>query len=139
MDHLREAGAPIGVTRIYSAADDPNELLGRPGGYIGKANFHDTRLPAPTVPGLCEPPPPGQSEPICPDVPEDPEIRDGGSVEVFATAEAAENRATYVRAITQSGGPFAEYSYLAGTVFLRISASLTPENAVPYEQALDRL
>jgi len=42
---LKSAGLPIGAVRSYTASTDPNELLGRPGQYTGKANFRDRRLP----------------------------------------------------------------------------------------------
>jgi hypothetical protein len=34
------------VTVVYTAANDPNELLGRPNGYQSKIAFSDSRVPA---------------------------------------------------------------------------------------------
>src|SRR4051794_9264479 len=43
---LQAADVPIDASQELTAANDPNELLGRPGQYTGKAFFHDARLPA---------------------------------------------------------------------------------------------
>src|SRR5947199_8233085 len=41
---LKSHGLPVGVSFTYTAANDLNHLLGRPGQYIGKVNFKDTRI-----------------------------------------------------------------------------------------------
>ena len=63
----------------------------------------------------------------------------GGSVEIFDSEEDAQKRAEYVRGITEGSGLFAEYSYVRGRVFLRVSGKLTPTQAEEYEAALQRL
>ena len=63
----------------------------------------------------------------------------GGSVEVFGSEGDAKQRADYVRSITRGSAIFAEYSYLRGRVFLRVSKELTPRQAKAYEQALKDL
>lgn len=136
---LRAAKLPVGTVKVYSAADDPNNLLGRPGGYTSKVNFHDTRLPAPVEPGPCDPLQPGQDEPVCHNKPKDPDINDGGSIEVFDNEADAKKRFDYVDAITRGGGPFTEYHWLVGKTFIRVSASLTPEQAKPYEAAAKKI
>lgn len=108
---LQAAGVPIDASQELTATNDPNKLLGRPGQYTGKAFFHDTRLPA-------------EKNSL------HPELMDsdsGGSVEVFASEADAKRRAEYVRSITQGNALFAEYSYLHGTVFIRVTKKLTPE------------
>lgn len=137
--HLKSKGLPIGRVKTFSEADDPNSLLGRPGQYTGKANFHDTRLREPVNPGPCDPVGPGQDEPVCHDEPRDPEVGDGGSVEMFGTEGDAKRRFDYVSAIARSGGPFSEYAYVHGNVLLRISNELTPTQAREYEDALKSL
>jgi hypothetical protein len=42
---LKAKGQPIGETVTYTDATDLNHLLGRPGQYITKAEFKDTRTP----------------------------------------------------------------------------------------------
>jgi len=37
---------------VFTAATDPNDLLGRPNGYVSKASFTDTRIDQATLEGL---------------------------------------------------------------------------------------
>src|SRR5450759_3849318 len=41
---LKAHGAPVTLTVVYTAASDPNHLLGRPGEYTSKADFADSRV-----------------------------------------------------------------------------------------------
>lgn len=117
---LEEKGLPIGEVETYNAGDDPNELLGRPGQYTSKSIFNDTRL---------------DPDPISADF----DVQNGGSVEVFENKGDAIRREEYLKGITRAVGPFAEYSYREGVVLLRLSHSLTPEQAKEYEAALKDL
>ena len=118
---LRAAGLPIGAYRIYTASNDPNDLLGRPGQYVGKANFQDRRVPASARLGKFD-------------------TSAGGSIEVFASTEDAKRRYRYVRAVTQGmAGAYVEYDYLEGRGFLRLSAHLTPRQVRSYERAFLRI
>ncbi len=117
---LMPHGLPIGESFTYTADKDVNKLLGRPGQYVGKLNFKDTRITS-TERGI------GIS------------VRDGGSIEIFATVADAQNRFTYIQAISKSSPLFAEYEYLDGLVILRISSQLTPVQAKAYEAALKAL
>jgi len=114
---LKEAGLPIGEVRVYTAANDPNEQLGRPGGYTSKVSFHDTRLE--------------QSD--------DFDVDGGGSVEVFDNEKDANSRFEYVDAITRGNAMFNEYHWLDGPIFLRVSKSLTPDQAEEYHRALQAM
>jgi len=114
IDMLERAGLPIGAVKNYTASSDPNELLGRPGQYTGKANFQDKRLT------------PSQ----------DFDISGGGSVETFANEDEAAARYEYVGAIAEGSALFAEYDFLEGTVVLRLSKELTPAQVKAYEKAL---
>jgi hypothetical protein len=109
---LRHAGIPIGRVRYYTPSSDPNKLLGRPGQYTGKANFRDRRIRSAGF-----------------------DVDDGGSVETFASKDEAKRRFDYVSAIAKSASLFAEYDYVEGTVFLRVSHELTPAQAKAYERA----
>jgi hypothetical protein len=100
---------------VYSAEDDPNELLGRPGQYIAKVNFIDTTV---------------VDAPIAYDVAE------GGSIEVFESQDLAQARSDYVQSVTQTVPTLIEYDFVVGTVLLRLSKSLTPDDAGAYEAAL---
>jgi hypothetical protein len=112
---LRCLGLPIGRTIVYTAATDPNHLLGRPGGYISKANFRDTRLTPQST---------------------DFAVADGGSVEVFPNTGGAQRRQTYLEALAKGSPLFSEYGYRQGTVVLRVATRLTPTQATAYRAAL---
>jgi len=117
VQRLEEEGMPIGETKAYTAENDPNELLGRPGQYTSKVIFEDTRLGRDrSVSGF--------------------DVQNGGSVEVFENNEDAIRRAEYVEAIAQSLGPLNEYAFREGAVLLRLSHRHTPQQAGKYEAAL---
>jgi hypothetical protein len=114
---LKAKGLPIGEVFSYTAENDLNHLLGRPGQYIGKTEFKDTRIASTS-----------QGAAIA--------VSDGGSVEVFATVADAQHRFAYLQAISTSGNAlFAEYEYLDGQAILRVSSQLTPTEAKAYEAA----
>jgi hypothetical protein len=114
-------GLPIGESVTYTDTTDLNHLLGRPGQYIGKVNFKDTRTPDS-----------GNHDVNI-------AVDDGGSIEVFATAADATNRFTYVQTIATNSALFAEYDYQDGLVVLRVSKILTPAQAQVYQAALQAL
>src|SRR4051794_11796142 len=74
---LKTAGPPPRETPVYTAATDPNKLLGRPNQYVARVAWHDTRLPAPADPAAI-----GTS--------------DGGGLELFTTADDAAARVKYI-------------------------------------------
>lgn len=115
---LKSDGLPVGKVVVFNASSDPNDLLGRPNQYIGKAVFRDRRAEDDQLAEL--------------------NASEGGTVEVFDDEEAARARFEYVEAIGKSGGPFAEYDYIDGRVVLRVSADLTPSQAAEYEAALEK-
>ena len=69
---LGESIPELKLVQVYTAANDPNHLLGRPGGYTSKAAFSDSRVSPADVEGL-----------------DKDAIERGGSVEVFKTQEEA--------------------------------------------------
>lgn len=110
----------IGESFTYTEDNDVNKLLGRPGQYTGKINFKDTRVVRQYINNT------GAKI----------EVNDGGSIETFASATDAQSRFKYIQAISKSGGMFAEYEYINGTVILRVSNELAPSKAKEYEMAL---
>ncbi|MGH3355692.1 MAG: hypothetical protein ACRDOJ_07310 [Nocardioidaceae bacterium] len=103
---------------VFTAETDPNSLLGRPGGYTSKASFTDSRVPVDEVIGAQE-----------------GAVEYGGSVEIFDSERAAQQRKQYIDAFASI--PLAvEYSYVSGPVLLRVSRALTPGQAAEYERAL---
>jgi hypothetical protein len=117
---LQAAGLPVSRLIVYTAATDPNHLLGRPGGYLSKCAWSDSRVPAADTAGLS----PG-------------DIGFGGGVEVFSTAAEATARAEYI-ATAEAAVPLvgSEYDYLAGPVLVRVSQYLTPDQAATYGSAI---
>lgn len=113
---FKAAGIPIGDVTVYTATSDPNALLGRPGQYMAKLNFLDTRLSRQT---------PGSIE-----------VEDGGSVEVFGSPADAKARYDYVQAVTKGNPLITEYDELQGVVLLRLSHRLTPDQAIAYQRVL---
>ena len=118
VEELRDEGLPVSESETYTAENDPNELLGRPAQYVGKATFMDTRLPPDELVG------------------EGFDVANGGSVESFDNEDDAIARQEYLEIVTQGIPAFAEYTYREGTVVLRLSGGLTPDQAAEYEEAL---
>jgi hypothetical protein len=131
---LKASGLPIAEVKAYTADDDPEHLLGRPGQYTSKADFRDTRVDGPTIgTSPCDPIPPNAppgSKPACHPTPF-PEVAYGGSIEMFASAGDAKHR--YDEATTTGLSDFEEHDYLAGKVLLRLSDGLTPTQTTQYE------
>jgi hypothetical protein len=113
---LKDKEMPISESIVYTAKNDPNELLGRPNQYTSKVMFKDTRL---------------NPDPIAKEF----DVQNGGSIEVFEDEDDAIARAKYLETITKSFSFSAEYAYREGTVLLRLSHRLTPDQAAEYEDA----
>lgn len=115
---LQKQGMSTVDYEVYTPETDPNELLGRPAQYIGKINFRDSRL----TPNFT-----------------DFEVSDGGSIEVFDRESQAQARHDYIAALGEASSLFAEYLYLEGTVLLRLSSRLTPDQAMAYEDSFQEV
>ena len=115
---LKAAGLPVGGMTVYTAATDPDRLLGRPNGYISKAAFVDKEIPAWRSAGQHG-------------------VDLGGVVEVFATAADAATRKQYIASVEASAATLGtEYDFLDGTVLLRLSEDLTGGQAQAFSAAL---
>jgi ABC-type Fe3+-hydroxamate transport system substrate-binding protein len=119
---LEKSIPELRLVREYTEANDPNHLLGRPGGYTGKAAFSDSRVASADVEGL-----------------DKDAVERGGSVEVFKTAEEAKARAKYIETIAKSMPGATEYHYIAGGILVRVSNLLTPTQAKDYEAGAESL
>jgi len=102
---------PIGEVVNYTTETDPNELLGRPGQYIDKISWEDSRI--------------DQSE----------DDLKGGTIELFDSKETLENRTDYLEQFVETP-MFAQYMYVHNLVIVRIDKELTPEQAEEYEKIL---
>ncbi|WP_428911973.1 hypothetical protein [Niallia sp. Krafla_26] len=139
ISYFKEKGLPISDTKTYTEENDTNELLGRPGGYIGKIDFIDTNVEKKLIEenskeyGMSE-------EDTKNEMREGFGVENGGSLEVFDNEEDAKKRYEYVSTITKElGGMFAEYGYQQKNLYLRLSKSLTPTQAEEYEKILNEL
>lgn len=111
---IEARGVPVAESKTYDASSDPNEQLGRPGGYTSKVSWHDSRL--------------GKSD--------DFDVDGGGSIETFPSSQDAQRRFDYVDGITRGNAMLNEYHWIVGGVhFLRVSKSLTPDQANQYRDA----
>lgn len=103
---------------MYTAETDPNALLDRPFQYTGKLNFRDARIQS---------------------ILDDFNTSNGGTIEVFGTTEDAQGRYDYVPSLIQGNPILTEYLYLEGTVLVRVSSTLTPDQAAPYGEVVKAL
>lgn len=119
---LQELVPTAESTKTYTAANDPNHLLGRPNGYSSKAAFADSRVPADQVEYMAQ-----------------DAVERGGSVEVFADEAGAKARMQYIQTLAQGFPGAVEYDYVHGAVLVRVSRILTPDQAKDYEAALQKI
>lgn len=111
---FKKEGLPIGETVVYSAATDPNNRLGRPGQYTGKASWVDTRVK--------------QSE-----FSNGPA---GGTVEVFAGQKELAARRDYIKSVQEGMPMLQQYIFESGNALLRLEFALTPDQAAEYQRVL---
>jgi hypothetical protein len=121
VEHLKAQQLPIGRTDVYNAENDPFKRLGRPGQYVGKALFHDSRMPLEKLPDM--------------------DVlafqSSGGIIEVFNNPGDLEDRkAALEQARRQFPTAAPEYQFTNGVILLRLGHVFTPEQAGQYEQAL---
>lgn len=113
-DDLASQIDPIRETTEITEDNDPNDLIGRPGGYIAAAVIEDDRLPCDNGLGA-----------DC-----------GATIEQFETPEAAQERSDYIQGLMGADGPLGtEYNYVDGDLLLRVTGELKPSEAEEYEAA----
>jgi hypothetical protein len=98
--------------KVWTEDNDPNKLLGRPGGYTSAATLIDKSLPC-----------------------TDPGVDCGASIEVFATPEEATKRAEYIKSLRTGGMLGTEYHTLIGSTLLRVTGELPPKTNTKYAAA----
>lgn len=114
LDAFKAAGLPLQDAHLYTAEDDPNSLLGRPGQYIGKANWNDGRHPT--------------SDP------------DGANtVEVFPDEASMIKRRDYIARVTGDSPMLLQYMQAHRNVLVRLDKQITPDQAAEYKRALETL
>lgn len=116
---LKANNSYLDKIQAFTAETDPNEKLGRPGYYISKADFSDTRLDQ------------GGSEYLV-----------GGTLETFSSKGDCDKRAEYLNKMNDpSIGILAvnQYIYKYDKVLLRVDYNLTPEQAEEYKIQFDEI
>jgi len=113
---FKAAGLPIGEFVVFTDEADPNKFLGRPGQYIGKATWKDTRI---------------KDE-------KNIEVIAGGGIEIFPTLESLKPRKALLDE-TSKIPLLAEYVYQNDKMILRLSHKLTPSQAKAYEDVFMKL
>jgi serine/threonine-protein kinase len=122
---LASAGLRMSSVTVFTAATDPNHLLGREGGYISKVEWVD---PAAVSAGAGRPTSDDRFD-----------TSFGGSIEVYPSSAGAQARDRYLKVIAKADPALADgYDYVAGTAILRLSGYLTPAQARRYHAAFDR-
>lgn len=96
-----------GKVVVLNEDNDPNDLLGRPNGYLEGASI--------------------QWLPTCSEI----DVQEcGGSVEIWPNAAAAQRRAKYIQTVQREVGFVgSEYTYVKDAVVLRISGNVKPSQA----------
>jgi len=115
---LAKSGLPVTDVVAVTAATDGNKLLGRPGYYVSKADFEDSRH-LPTAENFSAP--------------------RSNHIEVFLTEADAQRRAAYVTNIARSTPMFFQYVIRRKTIVIRLKGDLLPDEAKGYEAALAKI
>lgn len=113
---LQEKISNITSVVVYNEETDPNENLGRPGQYIGKADFFDDRM-------------------------EDTEDS-AGTIEFFSSESDCNDRYEYLCKLADPEfGAFGvnQYIYKYNLAVFRVSFDLTPTQAEEYKAAMDEI
>lgn len=113
---LQEKIPNVASVVVYNEETDPNENLGRPGQYIGKADFFDDRM-------------------------EDTEDN-AGTIEFFSSESDCNDRYEYLCKLSDPElGVFGvnQYIYKYDLAVFRVSFDLTPTQAEEYKAAMDEI
>lgn len=119
LTELKTKNSNLDKIQAFTEETDPNEKLGRPGYYISKADFSDSRLDQ-----------------------EGSEYLVGGTLETFSSKGDCDKRAEYLNKLNDpSIGVLAvnQYIYKYDNVLLRVDYNLTPEQANEYKSQFDQI
>lgn len=117
---LVQQGLPIGEQVVYTEETDPNERLGRPGSYVGKAAWLDVRA---------------QDGCLVDEIGWDC----GGDVEVFDDQAALDDRFVYLSGFANESVVGGYYMWKVENAIVRVGFALTPTEASDYDRALTSL
>jgi hypothetical protein len=119
---LAQSVSTMTTTVVFSAATDPDHLLGKTDGYLSKVAFSDSRIQPADVEGAAS-----------------DSVARGGSVETFATSAQAHTRAKELAVAADGSATAGEYHYYVGSSLIRVSQILTPFQAEDYQEAAQSL
>ena len=108
----------ISYTVVFDENTDPNGSLGRPGKYIGKCDFADSRI---------------EWNSFLED-----DLKMGGTAEFFSTKKECSARYAYLKPFVDSGF-LKEYMYKYSNVIIRVDQKITPTDAAVYKAIFDSL
>lgn len=117
-EQIKAANSNVGEIEAFDESTDPNGNLGRPGEYISKADFEDTRLD------------------------QYGEYYTGGTIETFENESDCDNRYEYLKTMQDSSlGAFGlnQYMYKYDKAIFRIEYDLTPDQAEEYHAQIDTI
>jgi len=128
-----DGGVPARLAFTYTAANDPNHLLGRQGGYSSKVSLQDSRLPKVHnfLPGLAAT---ARAKAPTWSAESASSIDGGAAIECYPSPSGAQRRYETLRGY--SGTVLGDgYDYVSGGCVLRLSTDLTPTQARQYQRA----
>ncbi|KQY62403.1 hypothetical protein [Nocardioides sp. Root140] len=107
------------ITRLLEIDEDndPNELIGRPNGYVGATVVFDSRVE-------------------CPD--DDPGVDCGATIEEWPSRKEAQERSDYIQSL-QSGSSMlgSEWNTVRGKLLLRVTGNMKPSEAEGYAEIFE--
>lgn len=112
---LKKRNANLMDIEVFDENTDPNKKLGRPGSYITKADFSDSRVEQ-------------LGEHLC-----------GGTIETFSNKKDCEKRTKYLEDLNEKGTGVLgvnQYIYSYDRVLFRVDYDLTPEQAEEYNKQM---
>lgn len=105
-----EAGVTsVDKTVTITEDNDPNDKIGRDGGYVAGAVLYDSRTSCDSLGVEC-----------------------GATIEEWPDADSAQERLDYIKSL---GAIANEYGYRDGSLVLRVTGELKPSQAAEYEAA----
>ncbi len=117
-EQIKASNSNVGEIEAFDESTDPNGNLGRPGEYISKADFEDTRLE------------------------QYGEYLVGGTIETFENESDCNDRYEYLKTLQDSSlGMLAldQYMYKYDKAIFRIEYDLTPDQAEEYHEQIDTI
>jgi hypothetical protein len=102
---------------VLNEDNDPNDLLGRPNGYVAAAVLLDSRVSCDT---------------------DDPGVDCGATIEQWPSRKAAEERSDYIQTLQSGSSLFgSEWNTVRGELLLRVTGEMKPSAAKAYGEIFE--